>query len=62
MVKTYPMTVVWFYEQITSKEGTSQCQEKHAVLLSPVGKLEISGCETGVHEIKLPRLSVLPNG
>ncbi|XP_025007810.2 methylated-DNA--protein-cysteine methyltransferase isoform X2 [Gallus gallus] len=48
--------------KMTSKEGTSQCQEKHAVLLSPVGKLEISGCETGVHEIKLPRLSVLPNG
>uniref|UniRef100_A0A8C9EYZ1 Methylated-DNA--protein-cysteine methyltransferase n=1 Tax=Pavo cristatus TaxID=9049 RepID=A0A8C9EYZ1_PAVCR len=34
----------------------SQCQEKHAVLLSPVGKLQISGCETGVHEIKLPKL------
>ncbi|NXC43437.1 MGMT methyltransferase, partial [Penelope pileata] len=48
--------------QMTSKEGASQCQEKHAVLLSPVGKLEISGCETGVHEIKLPKLSVLPNG
>ncbi|XP_042719504.1 methylated-DNA--protein-cysteine methyltransferase [Lagopus leucura] len=48
--------------KVTSKEGASQCQEKHVVLLSPVGKLEISGCETGVHEIKLPKLSVLPNG
>lgn len=56
------MTVIWFYVQVTSKEGASQCQEKHVVLLSPVGKLEISGCETGVHEIKLPKLSVLPNG
>ncbi|EOA99114.1 hypothetical protein Anapl_17633, partial [Anas platyrhynchos] len=37
----------------------SQCKEKHAVLLSPVGKLEISGCETGLHEIKLPKMSVL---
>lgn len=56
------MTVIWFYVQVTSKEGASQCQEKHVVLLCPVGKLEISGCETGVHEIKLPKLSVLPNG
>uniref|UniRef100_A0A8C3LIH8 Methylated-DNA--protein-cysteine methyltransferase n=1 Tax=Chrysolophus pictus TaxID=9089 RepID=A0A8C3LIH8_CHRPC len=48
--------------KVTSKEGASQCQEKHVVLLSPVGKLEISGCETGLHEIKLPKLSVLPNG
>ncbi|XP_048799986.1 methylated-DNA--protein-cysteine methyltransferase isoform X2 [Lagopus muta] len=48
--------------KVTSKEGASQCQEKHVVLLSPVGKLEMSGCETGVHEIKLPKLSVLPNG
>ncbi|XP_021253393.1 methylated-DNA--protein-cysteine methyltransferase isoform X5 [Numida meleagris] len=48
--------------KVTSKEGASPCQEKHAVLLSPVGKLEISGCETGVHEIKLPKMSVLPNG
>uniref|UniRef100_A0A493T7G3 O-6-methylguanine-DNA methyltransferase n=1 Tax=Anas platyrhynchos platyrhynchos TaxID=8840 RepID=A0A493T7G3_ANAPP len=48
--------------KVTSKEGASQCKEKHAVLLSPVGKLEISGCETGLHEIKLPKMSVLPNG
>ncbi|XP_035403515.1 methylated-DNA--protein-cysteine methyltransferase [Cygnus atratus] len=48
--------------KVTSKEGESQCKEKHAVLLSPVGKLEISGCETGLHEIKLPKMSVLPNG
>ncbi|XP_040419021.1 methylated-DNA--protein-cysteine methyltransferase isoform X2 [Cygnus olor] len=48
--------------KVTSKEGESQCKEKHAVLLSPVGRLEISGCETGLHEIKLPKMSVLPNG
>ncbi|KAM9610753.1 methylated-DNA--protein-cysteine methyltransferase isoform 7-T9 [Morphnus guianensis] len=47
---------------VSSKEGESQCEEKHAVLLSPVGKLEISGCETGLHEIKLPKMSVLPSG
>uniref|UniRef100_A0A8C0HN88 Methylated-DNA--protein-cysteine methyltransferase n=1 Tax=Buteo japonicus TaxID=224669 RepID=A0A8C0HN88_9AVES len=49
-------------ENVSSKEGESQCEEKHAVLLSPVGKLQISGCETGLHEIKLPKMSVLPSG
>ncbi|NXG26717.1 MGMT methyltransferase, partial [Grallaria varia] len=48
--------------QVKSKRGESQCQEKHVVLLSPVGRIEISGCETGLHEIKLPRMSVLPSG
>ncbi|KFO99260.1 Methylated-DNA--protein-cysteine methyltransferase, partial [Calypte anna] len=40
----------------------SQCKEKRVVLLSPVGKLQISGCEMGLHEIKLPKMSVLPSG
>ncbi|NXX12364.1 MGMT methyltransferase, partial [Podargus strigoides] len=48
--------------QVTSNQGQSPCKEKHVVLLSPVGKLEISGCETGLHEIKLPKMSVLPSG
>ncbi|XP_009891047.1 PREDICTED: methylated-DNA--protein-cysteine methyltransferase [Charadrius vociferus] len=48
--------------KVNSKEGQSQCKEKHAVLLSPLGKLEISGCEKGLHEIKLPKMSVLPSG
>ncbi|XP_053927961.1 methylated-DNA--protein-cysteine methyltransferase isoform X2 [Cuculus canorus] len=48
--------------KVTFKEGEFQCGEKHVVLLSPVGKLEISGCETGLHEIKLPKMSVLPSG
>ncbi|XP_069719503.1 methylated-DNA--protein-cysteine methyltransferase isoform X2 [Phaenicophaeus curvirostris] len=48
--------------KVTFKEGESQCNEKHVVLLSPVGKLKISGCETGLHEIKLPKMSVLPSG
>uniref|UniRef100_A0A8C0BG85 Methylated-DNA--protein-cysteine methyltransferase n=1 Tax=Buteo japonicus TaxID=224669 RepID=A0A8C0BG85_9AVES len=51
---------VCFHEQVSSKEGESQCEEKHAVLLSPVGKLQISGCETGLHEIKLPKMSGTP--
>ncbi|XP_074963915.1 methylated-DNA--protein-cysteine methyltransferase isoform X6 [Phalacrocorax aristotelis] len=48
--------------KVTSKEGETQCKEKHVVLLSPVGKLKISGCETGLHEIRLPKMSVLPSG
>ncbi|XP_074687647.1 methylated-DNA--protein-cysteine methyltransferase [Strix aluco] len=47
---------------VNSKQEESQCKEKHAVLLSPVGKLQISGCEMGLHEIKLPKMSVLPSG
>uniref|UniRef100_A0A8C3RCJ9 Methylated-DNA--protein-cysteine methyltransferase n=1 Tax=Cyanoderma ruficeps TaxID=181631 RepID=A0A8C3RCJ9_9PASS len=48
--------------KVNSKLGGSPCKEKHVVLLSPVGKIQISGCETGVHEIKLPKTSVLPSG
>ncbi|XP_058697797.1 methylated-DNA--protein-cysteine methyltransferase isoform X2 [Poecile atricapillus] len=47
---------------VNSKQGGSPCKEKHVVLLSPVGKLEILGCEMGVHEIKLPKMSELPSG
>ncbi|XP_027547927.1 methylated-DNA--protein-cysteine methyltransferase [Neopelma chrysocephalum] len=48
--------------RMNSKVGESPCKEKHVVLLSPVGKIEISGCETGLHGIKLPKTSVLPSG
>ncbi|XP_048167565.1 methylated-DNA--protein-cysteine methyltransferase [Corvus hawaiiensis] len=48
--------------KVNSKQGGSPCKEKHVVLLSPVGKIEISGCEMGLHEIKLPKMSVLPSG
>ncbi|XP_015489393.1 methylated-DNA--protein-cysteine methyltransferase isoform X4 [Parus major] len=48
--------------KVNSKQGGSPCKEKHVVLLSPVGRMEISGCETGVHEIKLPKMSELPSG
>ncbi|NXS52039.1 MGMT methyltransferase, partial [Brachypteracias leptosomus] len=44
------------------KQKESQCKEKHVVLLSPVGKIKISACEMGLHEIKLPKMSVLPSG
>ncbi|XP_014800719.1 PREDICTED: methylated-DNA--protein-cysteine methyltransferase isoform X2 [Calidris pugnax] len=47
--------------QVNPKAGESQCKEQRAVLLCPVGKLQISGCEMGLHEIKLPKMSVLPS-
>ncbi|XP_064287673.1 methylated-DNA--protein-cysteine methyltransferase isoform X2 [Passer domesticus] len=48
--------------KVNSKQGGSPCQQKQVVLLSPLGRIEISGCETGVHEIKLPKTSLLPSG
>ncbi|XP_068807517.1 methylated-DNA--protein-cysteine methyltransferase isoform X5 [Struthio camelus] len=50
-----------FVPKATSKNGESQCKVMHAVLHSPVGKIEISGCETGLHEIKLPKMNMPPN-
>ncbi|NWZ98703.1 MGMT methyltransferase, partial [Nesospiza acunhae] len=48
--------------QVNSKQGGSPCEEKQVVLLSPLGRIEISGCEKGVHEIKLPKTNLLPRG
>ncbi|XP_041317581.1 methylated-DNA--protein-cysteine methyltransferase [Pyrgilauda ruficollis] len=48
--------------KVNSKQGGSPCKQKQVVLLSPLGRIEISGCETGVHEIKLPKTSLLPSG
>ncbi|NXN88301.1 MGMT methyltransferase, partial [Bombycilla garrulus] len=48
--------------QVNSKQGGSPCQQKRVALLSPVGKIEILGCEMGVHEIKLPKMSALLRG
>ncbi|XP_064370452.1 methylated-DNA--protein-cysteine methyltransferase [Dromaius novaehollandiae] len=47
--------------KVTFKNGEFQCKVVHAVLHSPVGKIEIFGCEAGLHEIKLQKLNVLPN-
>ncbi|XP_077206234.1 methylated-DNA--protein-cysteine methyltransferase isoform X1 [Paroedura picta] len=41
------------HQKIASKDGKTQCEKMSVVLSSPVGKIEISGCSTGVHEIQL---------
>ncbi|XP_057264659.1 methylated-DNA--protein-cysteine methyltransferase isoform X2 [Pezoporus wallicus] len=48
--------------KVKSTMGGSQCKERRMALLTPVGKIEILGCETGLHEIKLPKMSLLPSG
>nr|XP_009938790.1 PREDICTED: methylated-DNA--protein-cysteine methyltransferase [Opisthocomus hoazin] len=53
--------LVEMFAKVNSKEGEPPCKERRAILLSPVGKIEISGCEKGLHEIKLPKTSVLPS-
>ncbi|NXA34516.1 MGMT methyltransferase, partial [Eudromia elegans] len=48
--------------QVTVKNEELQCKVIRTVLHSPVGNLEIFGCEKGLHEIKLPKMNELPNG
>ncbi|XP_066476716.1 methylated-DNA--protein-cysteine methyltransferase [Tiliqua scincoides] len=42
--------------------GKTQCEKMCVTLSSPLGNIEIYGCETGVHEIKLQENAVLQNG
>nr|XP_028585764.1 methylated-DNA--protein-cysteine methyltransferase isoform X2 [Podarcis muralis]XP_028585765.1 methylated-DNA--protein-cysteine methyltransferase isoform X2 [Podarcis muralis]XP_028585766.1 methylated-DNA--protein-cysteine methyltransferase isoform X2 [Podarcis muralis] len=44
------------------QKAFSQCEKMFVVLGSPLGKIEISGCKLGVHEIHLERNAVLQNG
>ncbi|KAG6937915.1 O-6-methylguanine-DNA methyltransferase, partial [Chelydra serpentina] len=41
------------HQKVALKYGKTQCKKMHVMLNSPVGRIEISGCETGVHEIQL---------
>ncbi|XP_053165673.1 methylated-DNA--protein-cysteine methyltransferase [Hemicordylus capensis] len=49
-------------QKATFKDGKTECEKMYVVLSSPVGRIEISGCETGVHEIKLQGNAVSQNG
>lgn len=40
----------------------TQCKRRRVVLCSPLGKIEIFGCETGVHEIRLEEKAESQNG
>ncbi|XP_019338434.1 methylated-DNA--protein-cysteine methyltransferase isoform X2 [Alligator mississippiensis] len=44
------------------KDGKAQCKMMLVVLDSPMGRIEISGCETGIHELSLQKDAVPPNG
>ncbi|XP_019411692.1 PREDICTED: methylated-DNA--protein-cysteine methyltransferase isoform X1 [Crocodylus porosus] len=44
------------------KDGKAQCKMMLAVLDSPMGRIEISGCETGIHELSLQKDAMPPNG
>ncbi|XP_029465866.1 methylated-DNA--protein-cysteine methyltransferase [Rhinatrema bivittatum] len=41
------------HKNVALKAEKSECKEIHLGLNSPLGKIQISGCETGIHEIKL---------
>lgn len=51
-----------FFLQGAFSDGNTQCEKICVALTSPVGRIEIYGCEIGVHEIKLQGKAMLQNG
>uniref|UniRef100_A0A7M4ER25 Methylated-DNA--protein-cysteine methyltransferase n=2 Tax=Crocodylus porosus TaxID=8502 RepID=A0A7M4ER25_CROPO len=49
-------------QKMALKDGKAQCKMMLAVLDSPMGRIEISGCETGIHELSLQKDAMPPNG
>ncbi|KAJ7325327.1 hypothetical protein JRQ81_018347, partial [Phrynocephalus forsythii] len=50
------------HHKASSEDVKTQCKKMCVVLGSPIGRIEISGCETGVHEIHLQGDAVRHNG
>ncbi|XP_072851503.1 methylated-DNA--protein-cysteine methyltransferase [Pogona vitticeps] len=50
------------HQKTSSEDVETQCKKLCVVLGSPIGRIEISGCETGVHGIHLQGDAVLQNG
>ncbi|XP_061491640.1 methylated-DNA--protein-cysteine methyltransferase isoform X3 [Rhineura floridana] len=50
------------HQKALSKDVKTHCEKMCVVLGSPVGRIEISGCKTGVHEISLQENAVPQNG
>ncbi|XP_054838111.1 methylated-DNA--protein-cysteine methyltransferase isoform X2 [Eublepharis macularius] len=48
-------------QKSTFKDGKTQCEKMCVVLNSPVGRIEISGCSTGVHRIQLHGSALPPS-
>nr|XP_042712670.1 methylated-DNA--protein-cysteine methyltransferase isoform X2 [Chrysemys picta bellii] len=49
------------HQKVALKDGKTQCKKMHVMLNSPVGRIEISGCGTGVHEIQLKENALSQN-
>ncbi|XP_062988892.1 methylated-DNA--protein-cysteine methyltransferase isoform X2 [Elgaria multicarinata webbii] len=49
------------HQKAPFKDVKTQCEKMCVVLGSPVGRIEISGCKTGVHEIRLQENAVSQN-
>ncbi|KAH1168321.1 hypothetical protein KIL84_003804 [Mauremys mutica] len=49
------------HQKVALKDGKTQCKKMHVMLNSPVGRIEISGCGTGVHEIQFKENALLQN-
>uniref|UniRef100_A0AAX7U9D8 Methylated-DNA--protein-cysteine methyltransferase n=1 Tax=Astatotilapia calliptera TaxID=8154 RepID=A0AAX7U9D8_ASTCA len=47
------MHTVKFQGSKMKKQGESQCTQKTISLLSPLGTIQVSGCENGVHTIQI---------
>lgn len=50
------------HQKTPSEDVKTQCKKLSVVLGSPIGRIEISGCETGIHEIHLQGDAVPQNG
>ncbi|TFK07852.1 semaphorin-4G [Platysternon megacephalum] len=49
------------HQKVALKDGKTQCKKMHVMLNSPVGRIEISGCGTGVHEIQFKENALSQN-
>uniref|UniRef100_A0A8C6YH22 Methylated-DNA--protein-cysteine methyltransferase n=1 Tax=Naja naja TaxID=35670 RepID=A0A8C6YH22_NAJNA len=49
-------------KQVPLRNEMTQCTRRCVILRSPLGKIEIVGCETGIHEIRLEGKAEPQNG
>ncbi|XP_026526483.1 methylated-DNA--protein-cysteine methyltransferase [Notechis scutatus] len=49
-------------KQVPLRDEMTQCKRRCVILRSPLGKIEIFGCETGIHEVRLEGKAETQNG